>query len=208
MHVADHVEDYAKELRGNWMKFESFGWSRRWEIPDPENWAIVYTDNRDSGLIDKSNASAIAAAMKPFVESEQKDIYEESHRHWAVGYVDGYAIRVHPLDEEGVPITDEYTPAFEKYCELLINLENYPILDENDYSHMEFEATIRNIMEVGHNLVKNDAPDGWAHDVYRELPDGEIENTDDRGGWPSEKAVAEALRALDMLDEYYDDLGD
>lgn len=208
MDIQDHIEDYAKQLRGNWQKFQCFVWFGERDVPDPENWTIVYTSNRDSGLIDQSNSAAIAKALEPFFEDEREDISEQSHSHWAVGYVDGYAIRVHPLNKEGVPTTSEYTPAFQKYCELLISLENYPILNEDDYSQRETEATIRNIMDIGRNLIKDGAHEFWAYDVYRKLPDTEIENVDDQGGWPSEEAVARALKDLNLLDEEYAELAD
>jgi hypothetical protein len=177
-------------------------------LPDPENWTIIYTSARDSGLLAESNAAAITKALKPFLDDEQEDISEESHSHWAVGYVEGYSIRVHPLDDQGMPITDQYTPAFQKYCELLLAKENYPILDEDDYSLRESEATVRNIMDIGCKLVKNDAPEFWAYYVYRELPDDEVENIDDQGGWPSEESVARALKSLNLLDEEYAELAD
>lgn len=208
MHVADHVEDYAKKLRGNWMKFECFVWSGERDVPDPENWTIVYVSGRNSGLLTESNAAAISKALTPFLEDEQEDISEQSHSHWAVGYLDGYAIRVHPLNEEGIPIVNEYTPAFQKWCELELALENYPVLNEDDYCQRETEATIRNIMEIGCDMVKEGVSEFWANDVYSKLPDCEIENIDDQGGWPSEEAVAQALRTLGMLDEEYDELED
>ena len=60
----------------------------------PTNWAIIYTHNRDSRLLDLSNADAIAEAMEPFTEGDDPDVVMESHYHWAVGHVDGFSIRV------------------------------------------------------------------------------------------------------------------
>ena len=89
------LEDAAKEAAGNWQKFESFCWYRESEIEDPDNWAIIYTSNRDSGLLDQSNAEAIAEAMEPFSETDDPDVVFESHNHWACGHVDGFSIRVY-----------------------------------------------------------------------------------------------------------------
>ena len=60
------------------------------------NWSIVYTHNRDSGLLDQCNAEVIAESLKPFSEAEDPDVVFESHSHWAVGHVDGFSIRVYP----------------------------------------------------------------------------------------------------------------
>ena len=57
------LEDAVKESAGNWQHFECFSWHRASELKDPENWAIIYTHHRDSGLIDQSNAQMIAVAL-------------------------------------------------------------------------------------------------------------------------------------------------
>ena len=92
------------------------------EIDDPDNWAIVYTHNRDSGLLAQSNAAVIADALRPFSETENPDVVFESHSHWAVGHVDGFSIRVY---RDG-----EITDAFRTYHGLMERLDAYPILDE------------------------------------------------------------------------------
>lgn len=65
------------------------------------------------------------------------DVRSESHNHWAVGYVDGYAIRVYkplPIGATGAGDDERIiTPAFMKWCELQDKLEDYPILDEELY---------------------------------------------------------------------------
>ena len=88
------IEDAAQKAAGNWQDFTCFVWWREKEIPDSENWAIIYTHNRDSGLIDQSNAEVIGKALKPFTEGSDPDVVFESHSHWLVGHVDGFSIRV------------------------------------------------------------------------------------------------------------------
>ena len=62
------LETAAREARGNWRKFDSFAWHDRPE--DSAEWAIVYTHNRDSDLLDQSNADAIDKALAPFTEGD------------------------------------------------------------------------------------------------------------------------------------------
>jgi hypothetical protein len=119
----------------------------------------------------------------------------ERHDHWAVGWVDGYALRVY---RDGA-ITD----AFRKYCELRSALADYPVLDEEDYSRRELEATFRNIENVAGRFVKDNAPEDWVAKVYDVLPDSEKENRDDQGGYPSREALKAALSELDLLDANY-----
>lgn len=120
------LQEYASEHAGNWRKFDSFAW---FEQPDDcENWAIVYTSNRDTAdPITLSNEAVITTALEPFEESG--DVRFESHSHWACGHVDGFSIRVRG---SGGEITD----AFKAYAALLAQCDNYPILDESVFSEV------------------------------------------------------------------------
>ena len=186
------LESAAKEAVGNWQEFDCFSWDRSNDIEDTDQFCLVYTHNRDSGLLDQSNAEAIAEAMKPFLDREPCDVMEEHHNHWAVGWVDGYAIRVYRRGR--------ITKAFRTWHDLQSRLADYPILDEDDYSTRAYEATLENIADSARRLKRDyDLPSDWAFEVYRWLSDhdcSEIENDDDRGGYPSEEWVRRAFTAL------------
>ena len=186
------LEDAAKKAAGNWQRFNCFVWFRDREIEDPEQWAIIYTHNRDSRLLDQSNAAFIAKAMEPFAEADDPDVVFESHSHWAVGHVDGFSIRVFR--------NGEITKAFKAYHELAERMDDFPVLDESDYSEREYEATIENIKDAAWRL-KNEfvLPEGRVGQVYEWLSEnrsGEIENKDDQGGYPKEEALKAAFKAL------------
>jgi hypothetical protein len=186
------LESAAKEAAGNWQDFDSFWWHRSNEIEDADQFCIVYTTHRDSGLLDESNAEAISEAMQPFLDQEPCDVMEEHHNHWAVGWVDGYAIRVY---RDG-----QITEAFRTWHGLQSQLHDYPVLDEEGYSAREYEATISNITDAAWRVKHEfDLPEGWEREVFSWLWDheqGEIENTDDRGGYPSEESLRQAFDAL------------
>lgn len=185
------LEDAAREAAGNWQRFSCFVWDRD-DIPHANQWAIIYTHNRDSGLLSLSNAAAIANAMEPFTEGDDPDVVMESHSHWAVGYVDGFSIRVY---RDG-----EITDAFKSYHDLSEQLADYPILDESDYSEREYEATIENITDAAWRLKSEyELPNAWEYDVYSWLSDSRqnaVENRDDQGGYPEEKDLKAAFQAL------------
>jgi len=184
------LEQAAQEARGNWQSFDCFVWHDQPE--DPEDWAIVYTNNRDSGLLDQSNASAIEQALMPFMDSETPDVVAEHHGHWACGWVDGFAIRVYR--------GGEITTAFRKWFELMTSLADYPVLDDEDYSRREYEATLENIGNAAYS-VKGDyeLPDDWESEVFSWFWDSDqsaVENCDDQGGYPSEEQLRKAFDAL------------
>ena len=133
---SNELAEAAAEAAGNWRKFESFGWHRARELDAPDDWTIVYTHHRDSRLLEQSNAAAIEDALRPFLEAEEPDIIEEHHGHWACGWIDGFAIRVF---RDG-----EITCAFRAYQEIVDRLDDYPVLDDEDYSRREYEATLEN----------------------------------------------------------------
>ena len=186
------LQDAAKNAAGNWQTWACFVWDRERDLDDARNWAIFYTHNRDSGLLDQSNADAIAEGMEPFTEGEDSDVVMESHSHWAVGHVDGFSIRVYR--------NGEITAAFKVYHELMEQVEGYPILNEEDYSRREYQATLENINDAAWR-VKDEyqLPDGWESEVYSWLSDnrsGSMENRDDQGGYPQEDDVRAAFDAL------------
>ena len=53
------IEQAATKAAGNWQNFRSFVWWRDRELADADQWAILYTHHRDSGLLDQSNAAVI-----------------------------------------------------------------------------------------------------------------------------------------------------
>ena len=186
------IEDAAMEASGNWRTFKCFSWWRMRDLEHPDDWMIYYTHHRDSGLLDQSNAEQIRKKLEPFTEGDDPDVVEESHNHWAVGHIDGFSLHVF---REG-----EITEAFRTLHKLLESLAGYPILDEEDFSNREYEATIENIVDAAWRLRDDyDLPEDWQYEVYSWLSDHEcreIESTGDQGGYPSEESLRRAMDAL------------
>lgn len=186
------IEDAAKKAAGNWRQFDCFCWDRSAEIDDPDNWSIIYTKHRDSGLLDQSNAAAITKVMREYANGDDPSVVFESHAHWAVGHISGFSIKVF---SDG-----ELTPAFVRYHELTISLAEYPILDETDCSTREYEATLANFVDATWRLRHQfDLPEDWTTQVFGWFSDNDdsaIENRDDQGGYPSEEQLKAAFSAL------------
>jgi hypothetical protein len=181
------LETAAREARGNWQKFDCFAWHDRPE--DSAEWAIIYTHNRDSDLLDQSNADAIDKALAPFLEGP--DVRAEHHGHWACGWIDGYAIRVYR--------NGQITEAFRAYHELAARLADYPVLDEEDFSRREYDATLENLRSEGFDSDFFAPPDNWETEVFSWLWDhnqSAVENRDGNGGYASKAEIAEALDGL------------
>jgi hypothetical protein len=187
-------------VAGNWSGFGSFAWFRASELDDADNWMIAYTHNRDSGLLDQSNGQQIVERLEEFAEGDHPDVVFESHSHWAVGHVDGFSIRVRRSD-------GSITPAFEEFCRIQQELENYPVLNETDYSRREYEATLESYRVEMWRLLDG-LPTGWEAEVYRWFSDHGLdqftENRDDQGGWAPQDQIMVALESLGLLTEKQD----
>lgn len=186
------LEEAAKAAAGNWKQFDSFAWHRGYDLSDADNWCIIYTHNRDSGLLDQSNASVIEAALDTFTQGKNPDVAPEHDHHWACGWVDGFSIRVFRRGR--------ITKAFRAYHVLAQRLADYSVLDESDYSTREYEATVANLANAAWKLKNEyELPKDWETEVYRWFSNSDcaaVENRDDRGGWPSETQLRTAFTAL------------
>lgn len=204
--IAKEKEIYsaAQDAAGNWKKFKSFYWRNEPE-ENSNDWAIFYTSNRDSDISEQSNAAAIEKIMETFCQEDDNgnfDCVRESHNHWAVGYVDGFAIKVFADDNGAI------TPAFRTWCGIQSRLEDYSILDEDDFSLREYEATIENIENVGTCYLGDkeelNITDNWAAKCFSwfgEHDSSAIECRDGNGGYPTSKEMKACLNALGWLDE-------
>lgn len=186
------LEEAAREAAGNWRMFPCFCWNRAGEFDDADLWAIIYSHHRDSRLLDLSNAEATSKALEPFIDADDPDVAVEHHGHFAVGWIDGYAIRVF---RDG-----QITGAFKAYHELAERLAEYPVLDEEDYSRREYEATIANIADAARPLRDEyDLTDGFEGEAFSWLWDHNqraVESRDDQGGYPSEDDLRAAFDGL------------
>ena len=106
----------------------------RWKMPRdyfgaewPEYYSSGVGRSRDSDCLEESNFHAMLAALGG--ESDTVRCVRESH--WAVGWVEWIAI--HESDEKALRTADG----------LRQKLDDYPILDESDFSEREDEECAR-----------------------------------------------------------------
>jgi hypothetical protein len=196
----------AETLAGNHLRFESFAWRSKPE--DSQNWGLYTLVTRDSDLLEQSNSDAI---QKEFEEKfpESDNYYVGSFGHWACGWVEHLCIKVY-TDNTQTETTEEF-----KLLEKLINnLDDYPILDDEDFCNREYEDTIQNL-ESELRSATNDLEEQWEEDHQNnndpmpKIPDvGEIyswfsnncqsaiESSDGFGGYASKEEIMEAIEGI------------
>ena len=179
----------AKQMADNWKKFPDFAWSDQQEGV----WTIAYTHNRDSGLLDRVNGEVIAETMAKFEE----DARPEHHRHWACGWIEGWAIRVY--DQDG-----NITEAFKAWENLEHRMSDFPVLDNDRYSEAETEAlwdevaeAVRRVarqkfveeptIETAEKVFEELSPDLWYDDHGSSVDDSEVEACLSRMGFTYEE---------------------
>ena len=183
-----NIEERAAAMANNYKLFKSFSWTDR---PSEGVWCLHYTHNRDSGPLERSNGAVIAAEMG---KQSSDDVSIEHHSHFAVGWVDGVAVKVYGDD-------GTVTKAFQKLHELLEKIEEYPILDEDVYSSLEndelTEQMSQCIRHVGRNFEEKitqdivDKVDAW---IQANRSEAFYEER-----WSlKEKAVDEAMEAIGL----------
>jgi hypothetical protein len=187
-------EAAARQLAGNWRRFECFAWHRSHGLEDADRWVIWYTSSRDAGLLEQSNEAAINRRLAPYAEGDDPDLVFETHGHWAVEHLSGVSIRAFRGD-------GSITPAFEEFCSIKEALENYPVLDEQDYSEREHTATLSNYASEMWRERKT-LPEGWASEVFSWFSDQGQDrftaNADDMGGFAPREAIILALTDLGL----------
>ena len=167
-----------------------------------ETWSLGQViQHRDSGILDKSNAAAIVKHLEsdPSLKEDWEVI---SCSHWGVGWVEQLSFKV--VDEDGNP-----SRVARVIKGLMDALEEYPVLDDESYSNMEYEATMKNIS--GHykrNGMHDDVPEDWPSQMFSWFSNNDqesIEPADGDGGYPSDVQFEKAARALGFWDTSEDE---
>lgn len=192
----------AKLLKANW-NVKDFGWN-----PNADNkfdWYVGALSHRDSDLLEKSNAAFIERKFaEKFPLTDEINWFVFRSGHWAVDHVDQIAIRVYEQDQseddEAPIITDE----FEEWCNIQARLDNYCVLDEEDWDRRQQEALEWAIEDAGKQWLKEDHNDQWIYMVQQWLEAHFQGELDDRNGgtgaYPNPIRVWQAMQANDLLE--------
>lgn len=190
------IKELAEEFAGNWKEFDSFAWFDKKEYSNPELWGMYYTQNRDSRLMEQSNHQAIIKLMD--VHINRGNAIVEVHSHWAYGWIEGLVIRVYTT-------RGKITRSFKEFLKIMQNLEDYPVLDEDDYCEREYEATLWGIEDQLKYVLNKDEFEelefsnmllSEVTQYFYSVEQDEIESRDDLGGYPSEESMVRALESV------------
>lgn len=146
--LSDVDEDtLVKAAREALTRPSDFGYYGR--LPMFESWGFVFFQSAASDTLERSNFRVALAALQGRAVHDDGDQAEDDDHtlyvqtvgasHWLVGAADHLAVRV--LVDEGGPVTaDNLTHTFVHAAELALSLQDYPALDESDWSELESEG--------------------------------------------------------------------
>jgi len=114
-------------------------------VKDLSLYARAEVQKFNDELIDESNVHAIEEMLKQYVENGEVYLNENSM------YVKVW----------GAPDKLETTEAYGEVVGILDQMENYPLLDEDDHSQREWRKSVEDVERDFKSLVRDDAPEGW-----------------------------------------------
>lgn len=124
------LEQAAEQAAGNHLKWPFF-W--HYKPDNPEDWFILHL-SYDPHVLDVSNAEVIISRLAR-ISPEGANWRRESYG-GAFGHGSGYSVRVYGTDRS---ITPEFACLYAAYMEIA----DYPVLDEDDYSRRESEGALQ-----------------------------------------------------------------
>lgn len=168
-------------------------------LDDRQEWLVmpVYR-TRGSGTLDNSNFEAVLGILKD-AYGEDSELFEcHCFNHWADGWFE--IIIVHPSLADKVKEIEE-------------RLENYSVLDEEDFSRREYEATLELIESSGKRYVNDKATENWPGEIFDYLTDPREDHVDEeeirRGlfykGWLDEEFIYIVFKEGEKVEEFLDE---
>jgi hypothetical protein len=162
--------------------------------------------DRGDDLLEESNYKCALERLEAIAredDEESDDVLDLGISHWAYGSIRQIFVRVR--DEDG-----EFTNAWIESVKIALELQDYPVLDESDYSEREWEAyedALREALEDAQRAYWLDTveeaqaiQDAWYED----------ESADHRTSWAHPDEVNWERVALDYAkhrDAYFSALG-
>lgn len=165
------------------------------DLPLFDTWGLTLSTNRDADTLTDSNWQAALERMRE--EHPDGDWQVCRFNHWGVGWVKQLAVKVltdedtHPLDDD--PIDNDYTPEFQTIVEMKHEMENYPVLDEEDLMEREHEEEVEFWVNWGLKTTKE-----AVLEQCRETLDCDLDDEDTIRDW-FDREPLDVLSDVNML---------
>jgi len=178
----------ANEFAGNWLSERYYSNPTLQSQKNPEFWGVYYFGQAGGPgrtCLAASNRAVIEKALQKYTSGKYPTVIEICDRHFCCGCMDGLAIKVFCSNGK-TP-----TKAYAVFAKLMAELEEYPILDEDDWSKREWELFEGLLHETVENtlyfVADKEVTEGQVEDLCHRfktemLPLGKIDTSE--GSFP------------------------
>ncbi len=119
--------------------------------------------DRGDDLFAESNYHVMLAELRTVIENGEatnEDLIEGSESHWAVGHLSTLYVRVYEEPAPGCSWS-EYTRIFKVAAAMVLALDDYPLLDDDDHSEREsaaWDAVVEDALDSAQRDHPEDSP--------------------------------------------------
>jgi len=167
-----------------------------------KTWGFAGIDySRDATVMDDANYQAF---HRDVVSAYPDDFSSERFNHWAVGWIERTLVRVLKNVEDGV-VANNITDAFRYTMAVHMMLMDYPVLDDDLFSRLEWDKAIEFIELYAPLMIERKTYPDWSERLFSELIDMDVEVCIDAEVYPSEDQMCEAAYNCDLFDSGYED---
>jgi hypothetical protein len=159
-------------------------------LPDRQEWFVAPVfRTRDSQSLENSNFDTALKMLGG--ESDLVEVHRFGH--WGPGWYE--IILVFPDEDENIT----FVTKVHLLQEMQRNLDNYPVLDEEDFSQKETDAIQKGLRSMWIGKIKDSITriNGWEGELHNELMENGIYLTEDSG---YDKEVEQTLKSMDWWD--------
>lgn len=191
----EHAREFAGRNAGNWLKWSSCFMNSPGEFE--EDWFFFEPEHRDSDALERANTEVFRRELEQFTHGDDPDVIFTTVSCWAYGWRTQFRVRMFTRGAEGE--RGDITAAAQVVSDLFNSLEDYPVLDEELYSRMEYEEWLKNFSYEVHYQYRRGFTAG-------EVPEDEIveralewahENEDiDHASYPEVEMLLRCLRGI------------
>ena len=180
-------------------KPDDFGYWGNADLFNTWGWAgIDY--NRDSGVLDRANYEAF---HRDIVTQYKEHFVSERMNHWAVGWIERTLVKVLHNDVDGIIYTN-ITEAFCETLSVLESLSDYPVLDDELYSDLEWQENVAIIENFAPEMIDRSI-EGWSEKLLSALFDNDVEMVPDADCYASEEDMITAAYDCGLCGKQYEE---
>ena len=194
MDSTEHAREFAGKNAGNWLKWTSCSMQSPGEFE--EDWFFFEPSHRDSDVLERANTEVFRRELEQFTHGDDPDVVFTTVGCWAYGWRTQIRVRMFTRNTDGE--RGDITAAAQVVSDLHNSLEDYPVLDEELFSRLEYEEWERYVStEISYQFRRGFTSELTEDEVLERAFEHLRENwSRSDSEFPDSEEIREALRAV------------